>query len=123
MELDEVHLDKNSWTKFRAKVCLLVMGYSKTRASMVNLLDAFGICTEFVDSHNSIVSPASFAIVDASAKRIEIARSIQQQTPNCRFIVLTSLKAPSDRTEVRKQIKNPIFMILPFTVSYRLQLV
>jgi hypothetical protein len=123
VDLDEAHLDKNNWTKFHANVCLLVMGYSKTRASIVNLLDAFGICTEFVDTHDSNVSPASFAIVDASAKRIELARSIQQQTPNCRCIVLTSVKAPLDRTEVQKQIKNPIFMILPFTVSYCLPLV
>jgi hypothetical protein len=120
VDLDEAHLDKNRWTKFRTKVCLLVMGYSKRRASIVNLLDAFGICPEFVDSHDSIVSPPSFAIVDTSAKRIELAQSIQQQTPHCRCIVLTSLKASLDRTEVQKQIKNPIFMILPVTVSYRL---
>jgi hypothetical protein len=99
------------------------MGYSKRRASIVNLLDAFGICTEFVDNHDSIVSPVSFAIVDSSEKRIELARSIQQRNPNCRCIVLTTLKAPFDRAEMQKQIKHPIFMILPVTVIYCLQLV
>ena len=92
------------------------MDPSKRRDSLNNLLQAFGIAAEIVLEGAPQAGPSSFAIVESSAKWISMAREIQQNAPTCRCIILTSDASRVTPADVRDQVKDPILLILPFTV-------
>lgn len=116
VHLGDDHTDKKRYAKFRKMVCLLVMDHSKRRTSLLNLLDAFSIETDVVESSISAIPPKAFAIVDSSPNSLEIALTINEAAPNCRFIFLTSSRSILDPAEIRKQISHPTFLTLPVTV-------
>jgi len=97
------------------QTCLVAIDRSKMRASIVNLLQAFGIQAKEVDRRED-VHPASFAIVQCTTGCISLASSIQKQGPRCRIIVLTSNSSTQTPSVVRETIENPIFLMLPATV-------
>jgi hypothetical protein len=92
------------------------MDPSKRQDSLNNLLQAFGIAPEIVQEGAPRAAPSSFAIVESSTKWISVAREFQQNAPTCRCIILTSDASGVTPADVRDQIKDPILLILPFTV-------
>jgi hypothetical protein len=96
--------------------CMVVMDPGKTRAAVINLLDAFGVYAEVIELDVTDV-PASFAIVDTSSRCVALARTIQERMPTCRCIFLTSNATSNEFYASQGQISFPIFVVMPVTVT------
>lgn len=92
------------------------MKRSKRRNSLGNLLDACGIHADFIEDLSAKSSSASLAVVESSSRWIELAISMRTESPKLRFIALTSHTAEWRPVDVRANLRNAVFLILPVTV-------